>query len=165
MRYAKYWEVGLADSPLSPEVLAELKGLQLPPVPEAPLPWLWIILAAVLAALLIWAVVTWWMRRPRLRGWKVLFAEAQAIEDDSKALTALAVLCRRFVLSKHDAPEVSRLSGAAWIAYLSTHFVAPREALSVFLAEGIYQPQSIDSQTRAAIFADAAVWFEEASAR
>ncbi|NVK29687.1 MAG: DUF4381 domain-containing protein [Gammaproteobacteria bacterium] len=155
----------MANSPLSPEVLAELKGLQMPPVPEAPLPWLWMILAAVLATLLIWAVVTWWMRRPRLRGWKVLFAEAQAIEDDIEALTALAVLCRRFVLSKYDAPEVARLSGASWVAYLSTQFVAPRAAFSAFLAEGIYRPDAIDSQTRVAIFADAAVWFEEASAR
>ena len=111
----------------SPDPLAQLRDIHLPP----PVSWWppapgWWGLALVLLAL-IGGLIWWWRRRPKSNQavGQSARAELARIEErfkqtgDAAQLAAeLSILLRRVALSQDDPARVAALTGEAWLAYL-----------------------------------------------
>ena len=138
-------------TPQAREALRHLADIVVPP----PVPWTpqtigWALLAAVLAALLLWAVgsavVSW--RRNRYR---------------RDALRAVAPLVKRCALVAWPRGRTASLSGAAWVAFLGAHARGGLDpALQRLLIGAQYQApgrlQDLDAGEARAVVAGARRW-------
>lgn len=107
------------------DLLDELQDITEPPaVSTWPATWAWAVLAAVLLALLAFALLAW-LRHRRATAWRrAALAELRALAPalqagDPAALAGLQTLLRRVALATAPRPEVAPLAGDGWTRFLS----------------------------------------------
>ncbi|OLL28655.1 hypothetical protein BTH42_26415 [Burkholderia sp. SRS-W-2-2016] len=169
----------LAATPAAPDPsgqLHELRELPLPsPVSYAPQTVGWLIVAALLLALLATAGWCYWRRRRRQRYRRAALAELRALEARlaessgdvalrASTLAALPGLLKRTALAAAPRAQVASLTGADWLAYLQRtrgHFDARSGA---WLALASYAPAgqvaAISPAELAALIDHARDWIE-----
>ena len=104
------------------ELLAQLRGIQMPEAPAEAAVWPVILSLSILLLLLAAFTVS------RIRGtttWaKQAKRELHSIElnENTNALQQTAVLLKRIVITHDQSDEVRRLSGDQWLRYLDSFF-------------------------------------------
>jgi len=104
------------------EILAQLRGLQMPEAPVEPAIWpviLSIAILLLLLALLLFSRTrkqTTWAKQARQE------LETIALNENINALNQTAVLLKRIVITHDKSDEVKRLSGDRWLRYLDSFF-------------------------------------------
>jgi len=158
-------------TPQAREALRHLADIVVPP----PVPWTpqtigWALLAAVLAALLLWAVgsavVSWRRnryRRDALRELAQLDTQVADAAQRDAALRAVAPLVKRCALVAWPRGRTASLSGAAWVAFLGAHARGGLDpALQRLLIGAQYQApgrlQDLDAGEARAVVAGARRW-------
>ena len=111
---------------MSPDLLAQLRDIHLPPPPSfwPPAPGWWLLAAVVVAlAVLAWRRLPGWLARRRLR--RAILGELAALRrraDSGEASASVAadvsVLLRRAALARAPRGAVAGLSGERWLAWL-----------------------------------------------
>jgi len=104
------------------ELLAQLRGLQMPEAPTEPAVWPVILSAGIL--LLIGMVFLIRRKRGTTTWAKEAKRELDSIKhnENTHALTQTAALLKRIAITHDNSAEVKRLTGDRWLRYLDSFF-------------------------------------------
>ena len=104
------------------EILAKLRGIQIPEVPVEPAVWPVVLTMGILLLFLAFYFISWTRRQT---SWvKEAKQVLDSIESDQSinALGQTAILLKRIVITHDKSNEVKRLSGDRWLSYLDLFF-------------------------------------------
>ncbi|MGF1547176.1 MAG: DUF4381 domain-containing protein [Thiotrichales bacterium] len=109
---------------MTPDRLAALRDIHLPPAPPLwpPAPGWWAlgVLALLSVAAIIWVLRRRAQRARRVAAIEALLADAvrESGEDQARLLAALSAILRRVALGRYPRAEVAHLTGAEWLGFL-----------------------------------------------